>query len=70
MFTVMASGYRTWSEAEDLSLSVAETPPAPRKNNSALMAKFEGRAPGGKALSYNKKGKLMSVNELVELSGY
>ena len=66
----MASGHRTWSEAEDLSLSVAETPPAPRKNNSALMAKFEGRAPGGKALSYNRKGKLMSVYELVELSGY
>ena len=58
--TLAAAAESVAAAAEDLSLSVAETPPAPRKDNSALMAKFEGRAPGGKAFYPMKKGIVMT----------
>ena len=48
------------SSAEKRVRSAADTPPAPRKDNSALMAKFEGRAPGGKAFYPMKKGIVMT----------
>ncbi len=48
------------SSAEKRVRSAAETPPAPRKDNSALMVKFEGRAPGGKAFYPMKKGIVMT----------